>query len=158
MMAATTALASFSLFVFVLRRGNTFPRLDSRDHWTGLRQCWRIGCNRGGGGGRIGRPRYVQDLSHNSADLLEIQRAEARHPIRGIEIPRILRQADEIADRGISGPGPAQRRKRQLRRYAGREESLDIRTDPNRFDRRKRRRWRGLDGRRGSWLCALGRA
>src|SRR5215472_1009034 len=105
MMAATTALASFSLFVFVLRRGNTFPRLDSRDHWTGLRQCWRIDCNRGGGGGRIGRPRFVQELSHNSADLLDIQRAKARHPIRSIEIPRILRQADEIPDRRIRGPG-----------------------------------------------------
>ena len=140
MMAAGARLVRFSLIIFVLRCSNTLRRLYDWGYYSGLRRRYRSVHNRDGGGGRIRHLRLTQHLGRESTDLLKIKRAKARHPIRGIEIPRILRQADEIADRGISCPGPAKRRKRQLRRHAGREESLDVRSGPDRFDRRQRRR------------------
>jgi len=89
MMTAWTALARFSLAIFMLRCGNTFPRLANRNRRTGLRRHYPSALNRGGSG-RIGRPWIVQELSRQPTDLLKIERAKARYPAWRIEIPCIL--------------------------------------------------------------------
>src|SRR5271165_7373776 len=101
--------------------------------------------------------RLVQKLRHESTDVLDTQRTKARHPIRGIEIPSVLRQADEIADGGISCPSPAKRRACQLQRHIRRKESLDIRSGLDRIDWRQGVYRRGLAGSRRNGFGELGR-
>ena len=107
MMPARAGPASLSLIVFMLRRSNTSRRVSEVYRRSGFCRCCRMVCERRGGRGRVGRLRLIQDLRHETTDLLKIERAKARHPIRGIEIPCILRQADEIAYSRISRPSPA---------------------------------------------------
>jgi len=126
MMSARAGLASLSLIVFMLRRRNTPRRLGDVYRRSGLRRCCRMVGERRGDWGRVGRLRLIQDPRQETTDVLKIERTKARHPTRGIEIPCILRQADEIADGGISCPSLAKRRARQLQRHARREESRDV--------------------------------
>jgi len=158
MMAARPGFARLYLIVFMLRRSNTSRRLGDVNRWSGLRRCCRMVCKRRGGSGRLGRLRLIQELRHEATDLLKLQRAETGHRTWRIEIPRIFRQADEIADGGISCPGPAKRRACQLRRHIRRKQSFNVRIGFDRFDRRQRRRWRGLAGDRGNGFRNLGRA
>ena len=130
----------FSLSIFALYLSNTFALLDNRRQRKTLRRCRRTVCKRGCGEEGIDQPRLAQELSRQLADFVQTQRTKAGDPVQAIEIPSILRQADEVADRRIGCPGPAKRRARQVQRYSRRKEWLDVRSALDRLDRRQRGR------------------
>ena len=79
--------------------------------------------------------RLFGDPGQEPASVFHRQRAETGYAAGRIEVPRILRQTDEVADRGIGRPGTAQRRTRQIRGYALSQERSDIGPGAECFDR-----------------------
>src|ERR1700738_5425325 len=65
------------------------------------------------------------------------QRTESRYPVRIVEVPLVLSNADEIANNGVADPGPAQCSARQFGRNAGLEERADIGIGNNLLKRRQ---------------------
>ena len=89
-----------------------------------------------GEGARGIRPvRRVHDPLQKPASVFGCQGTEPGYAARRGEVPRILGQADEIADRGIGRPGTAERRPGQLRWHAGSQERQDVRSGADRFYR-----------------------
>ena len=61
----------------------------------------------------------IDDPRDHPADLVgRLERTETRHRVRVGEVPRVLRKADEIADRRIGCPDASKRRTGQLGRHA----------------------------------------
>ena len=84
------------------------------------------------------RRRRADRLRQQAGDVLARRhRAEAGHAVRIVEVPRILDQADEVANCRIGGPSATKRRTRELRRNAGFEERADVGFGADRFDRRQ---------------------
>src|SRR5262249_27775663 len=78
---------------------------------------------------------------------------ETGNRVRGVKVPRILRQPDEVADVGITRPSAAKRRTRQLRRDPWGEKGTNIRSGGYGFDRWKLRQIKaGLRRRRDADL------
>src|SRR6516164_9736379 len=101
------------------------------------------------GGGIVGRARDVaadepRDLAPQV--VRHLQRPEACNRVRRVEVPRILRQPDEIPNRGIDCPGAAKRRTGQLGRYPRCKKCADVGLSGNRVD------WREL-GEVGDEVC-----
>ena len=101
-------------------------------------------CRLPGGGSSVGGYGGSFGLSHclrqKPANIFRFHRTKSGHAAGGIEVPRILRQADKISDRGIARPGAAKRRTRHIRRHASGEKSADVGSSANRFNRRQARR------------------
>ena len=82
---------------------------------------------------------------------------EARHAVGIVEVPLVLDQADEVADRRIGRPGAAKRRTREIRRHAGLQKGADVGCP--RRSIRSAAGWRDRTGPRaaGAIGCAVGR-
>ena len=50
--------------------------------------------------------------------LRTIERPEAGHGVRVVEVPCVLRETDEVPNGGVGGPGATKRRTAQFRRDA----------------------------------------
>src|SRR5262249_44073961 len=88
------------------------------------------------------RRRPFNALAHHSHQMLSqlvghFKRAETGNGPRRIEVPRILRKPDEVADLWIGRPSAAKRRTGQVGGYAWGEKGTDIGVGGDRFDRRK---------------------
>ena len=115
-----------------LRRGR-HQRVPGRSTWLAARRGF--GCPVGiqllpdrGGDAAGGAAHAPGDSIDQGTELLvgTIERSEAGHGVRVIEVPRILGQTDEVPDGRVGGPGATKRRSRQLRRNALAQECRDV--------------------------------
>ena len=82
----------------------------------------------------------AENLRHQLLDVgARRQRAEPRHRGRIGEVPVVLGEPLEVADRGIGRPRAAKRRTGKLRRHARREEGADVGRRRDRIERRQAR-------------------
>ena len=82
--------------------------------------------------------RRADRLRQQTADVLAHRhRPKAGHAMRIVEVPRVLDQPDEVANRRIGGPGATKRRTREVRRNSGFEKRADVGFRRDRFDRRQ---------------------
>ena len=91
------------------------------------------------------------DTAHERVNLLGriVQRTEASHSVRIVEVPGVFRQPHEIADGGIGSPGATKCRAAQLLRNALAQEGRDVGSSINRFNRGQVRQIRLQGSRRG---------
>ena len=153
--------ARFALAQFMLRCGIDFIHrrwiartaignlVWSRLLWGGIWRSGWSGASAAGCRGRAacGSPVTCASSRRTSSALIG---PKPGTPPGGVEVPRILGQADEVADRGIGRPGAAQRRARQIRGHAGGKESAGCRI--------RRRSNRSAAGSRDRKALALRRA
>ena len=84
-------------------------------------------------------PDLAYDLRDHLPDLVgRLERTEARHGSRVGEVPGVLGEADEIADRRIRGPYASKRRTRRARPERPAAGTPDVGQRVDRFERRQR--------------------
>src|SRR4051812_39404374 len=91
-----------------------------------------------------GSSKLVGSAAHTTDDSFEQRRKllfrtvewpEAGHCVGVVEVPGVLRKADEVPDGGIGDPGAAKRRTAQFRGNAFAQECRDVGRSGDRFDR-----------------------
>ena len=96
-----------------------------------------LGRRRRRGGGRDRVLRHSAHPCQKPSGVLGGQRTKPGHAVRRIEVPGILGEADEVADRRIGGPGATKGRPDEVRRHPRGEKGPNVGSGADRLDRRQ---------------------